>query len=164
MYVVCRGSSTIRLYNMDTYSPLDVVINVDRMIDPHDIVVSRNDRQLYLAELDCIWRVSVVDHSYMKWLTTDPVMHIFKSLSLTSCHLLVTSWSARLHQYDTTDKQLLRVVDLREHVKEVSHAVETTRGTFVVSHRGASLDEQQYAVSELFGFNHNSFNFVVCTG
>ena len=31
MYVVCRESSTIRLYNTDTLSPLDVVINIGGM-------------------------------------------------------------------------------------------------------------------------------------
>ena len=71
MYVVCVWSSTIRLYNTDTYSPLDVVINVDGMRDPHDIVVFRHDRQLYVADCyDCIWRVSVDDKSYVKWLPT----------------------------------------------------------------------------------------------
>ena len=81
MYVVCRGSSTIRLYNMDTHSPLDVVINVKGMNDPLDIVVCRDDRQLYVADdphplsligltmalftdwHHCIWRVSVDDYS-----------------------------------------------------------------------------------------------------
>jgi len=80
MYVVCRGSSTIRLYNMDTHSPLDVVINVKGMNDPLDIVVCRDDRQLYVADdphplsligltmalftdwHHCIWRVSVDDY------------------------------------------------------------------------------------------------------
>ena len=73
MYVVCYESSTIRLYNTDTYSPLDVVINVDGMRNPCDIFVCRHDRQLYVADWDsgdCIWRVSVDDKSYVKWLPT----------------------------------------------------------------------------------------------
>ena len=71
MYVVCDDSSTIRLYNTDTLSPLDVVINVTGMRYPCDIVVCRHDRQLYVTDnWHCIWRVSVDDHSYVKWLTT----------------------------------------------------------------------------------------------
>ena len=68
MYVVCAESSTIRLYNTDTHSPLDVVINVDGMNSPRDIVVCRDDRQLYVADWRryCIWRVSVSDHTYVK--------------------------------------------------------------------------------------------------
>ena len=155
MYVVCDRSSTIRLYNMDTYSPLDVVSNVDGMKDPSDMVVSRDDHQLFIADWSCIWRVSVGDQSYVKWLTTQSTGHSFPTLSLTSRRLLVTSLdSRRLLHYDVTDRQLLRVVDLPEHVMYVYHAVETTRGTFVVCHRGTLHNEDQDAVSELFSFCH----------
>jgi len=158
MYVVCRESSTIRLYSTDTHSPLDVVINVKGMERPRDIVVCRDDRQLYVADWDCIWRVSVSDHrTYVKWLsTTESTTDIFHvaALSVTSRRLLVTSslWPRRLRQYSTTDRQLLRVVKLPQYVKYVYHGVETTRGTFVVGHRGTSQDEWQDEVSELFSF------------
>jgi len=102
LYVICCASSTIRLYNMDTYSPLDVVINVDGMRRPRDIVICHHDRQLYVADWygqlatgtdTCIWRVSVDIHAYVKWLSTDSTIDTFKvcRLSLTSRHLLVTS-------------------------------------------------------------------------
>jgi len=154
MYVICRGSSTIRLYNTDTLSPLDVVIDVKGMKDPRDIVVCRHDRQLYIADwdCDCIWRVSVDDHSYVKWLNTQ---FIVWSLSMTSRHLLVTSLvPPTVRQYSTTNKQLLCVVKLPQYMKDVWHAVETTHGTFVVSHWGTSQDEEQEAVSELLIFCH----------
>jgi len=155
MYVVCAGSSTIRLYNTDTFSPLDVVINVDGMRDPHHIVVCRHDRQLYVADwdIDCIWRVSVDDKSYVEWLTESMTDRFtVKSLSLTSRRLIVTSWwpSPSLRQYSTTDTQLLCVVSLPGYVKHVYHGVETTHGTFVVGHWGTAQDEWQHAVSELF--------------
>ena len=152
MYVVCTGSSTIRLYNTDTCSPLDAVIDVKGMRDPLDIVVCRDDRQLYVAHWGCIWRVSCDDHSYVEWLSTESTTVAFavRTLSLTSRRLLVTSeWSRRLRQYSTTDRQLLRVVELPQDVSRVSHGVETTRGTFVVGHRGKSQDQRQSAVSEL---------------
>ena len=156
MYVVFNESSTIRLYNADTHSPLDVVINVDGMKDPPDIVVCRDDRQLYVAEWDCIWRVSVSDHTYVKWLSIESTTDIFHvdTLSVTSRRLLVTSQASRprLRQYSTTDRQLLRVVELPQYVTWVYHGVETTRGTFVVGHRGTSQGERQDAVSELFSF------------
>ena len=153
MYVV-RESSTIRLYNMDTLSPLDVVINVTGMKRPFDIVVCRHDRQLYVAESDCIWRVSVDDHSHVKWLTTQSStdrFHVY-SLSLTSRRLLVTSCypfrPSTLRQYNTVDSQLCHI-PLPQYVRGLSHAVETTRQTFVVGHWGTSQDKWQYAVSEL---------------
>ena len=158
MYVVCERSSTIRLYNKDTFSRLDVVIKVDRMKYPYDIVVC--DRQLYVANGDhlyssphCIWRVSVDDHSYVKWLSTESTTHRFYTLSVTSQRLLVTSddpTSPSLCQYSTSDAQLLRVVELPGYMNELFHGVETTRGTFVIGHQGTSQDEEQCAVSELF--------------
>ena len=150
MYVVCRRSSTIHLYNTDSQSPLNV-INVDGMKDSSDIVVCRDDRQLYIAEECCIWRVAVDDQSYVKWLTTEPFY--CNSLSLTSRRLLVTSLlPPHLRQYSAADRQLLRVVSAPQYMRFLYHGVETTRGTFVVSHLGTSEDEQQDAVSELFSF------------
>ena len=155
MYVVCYMSSTIRLYNTDTLSPLDVVINVTGMKHPHDIVVCRHDRQLYVADWYRIWRVSVDDHSYVKWLpqsSTDR-FHVNR-LSMTSQHL-VTSWHPpSVRQYSTTNKERLCVVHLSQYMKELYNAVETTHNTFVISHQGTSQDKFQCAVSELFRFYH----------
>ena len=154
MYVVCSDSSTILLYNTDTYSPLDVVINVTGIKRPSDVVVCRDDRQLYVADDDsnyhCIWRVSADDHSDQeKWLPTTDKCHVF-TLSMTSRRLLVTSLQdpPGLHEYSTTDRKLLRVVPL-SWCRYLHHGVETTRGTFVISHRGTALDKEPYAVSEL---------------
>jgi len=84
----------------------------------------------------------------VKWLT----VYAFRAdaLSLTSRRLLVKPLlSRRLRQYSTTDRQLLRVVELPQYVIGVNHGVETTRGTFVVGHEGTSQDQRQMAVSEL---------------
>ena len=155
MYVVYKKSFTIRLYNTDTLSPLDVVINVTGMRDPSDIVVCRHDRQLYVAEHDwfsvCIWRLSVDDHSYVKWLTLSSADTFINKLSLTSRRLLVTSLlPPTLRQYNTVDSQLLCHIRLPQYVQVLWHAVETTRQTFVICHWGTSQDELQYGVSELF--------------
>jgi len=89
----------------------------------------------------------------VKWLTesTTDAFTADIALSLTSRRLVVTSsLSRRLRQYSTTDRQLLRVVELPQYVIGVWHGVETTRGTFVVSHQGTSPDQRlQNAVSEL---------------
>jgi len=151
MYVVCGESSTIRLYNTDTHRAVEVVINVNGLRDPRDIVVCRDDRQLYLVDCYSLWRVSVSDHSYVKWLSTESTTDTFHALSVTSRRLLVTSLGPpRLRQYSTTDRRLLRVVKLPQYMSEVYHGVETTRGTFVVGHWGTSQGQRQWAVSELF--------------
>jgi len=169
MYVVCYKSSTIRLYDTQTYSQLDVVIDVNGMKYPQDITVCRDSRQLFVADEVgwlgpecCIWRVSVDDHSYVKWLMSDAsTTHRFRadSLSVTSQRLLVKSSPRSLHQYNTTDRQLLRVVELPQFVWSLHHAVETTRGTFVVSHNGTAQSKARWqsAVSNLFAFAVNIF-------
>jgi len=157
VYVVCEKSSTILLYNTDTHSPLDVEINLEGMERPNDVVVCRDDRQLYVADYKyCIWRVSADDHSDQeKWLPTQSTTDTFlvETLSVTSRRLLAAlSDPPSLHEYSTTDRKLLRVVQLPGCVTSLYHGVETTRDTFVISHQGTSQDE--YAVSELFRFCH----------
>jgi len=166
MYVVCSGSSTIRLYDTQMYSQLDVVIDVNGMKYPQDIIVCRDSRQLFVADRvdlgspSCIWRVSVDGHSYVKWLTIDEsTTDSFSAywLSVTSQRLLVTSDPRSLRQYNTTDRQLLHVVKLPQFVRWLCHAVETTRGTFVICHRGTAQSMWQYAVSNLFAVAVNIF-------
>ena len=153
VYVACGNSSIIMTFT-DTLSPL-ADIHVEGLRDPDDIVVCRDDRQLYIADYYyCIWRVSVDDQSsYVKWLTTESSTDRFdaETLSLTSRGLLVTSSQnpPHLREYSTADKRLLRVVKMPGYVKDLYHGVETTRGTFVVGHQGTSQDNWQNAVSEL---------------
>jgi len=151
VYAVCEDSPVIKMFTADTLSPLGEVIHVEGMIDPWDIVACHHDRQLYVGDWggECIWRVSVSDgrHSYVKWLT---VRNVF-TLSLKSHHLFVTSFDPpRVRQYDTTDGQLVRQVQLPSYVKYVRHAAETSHGTFVLCHFGTSESVDQWAVSELF--------------
>jgi len=154
-YVVCGESPIIKMYTADTLSPLGEGIHVKGMKDPRDIVACRHDRQLYISELgDCIWRVSTDDQSYVKWLPTESATGRFDAykLSMTSRGLLVTSlpWFCTVYEYSTDDGHLLRVVQLPEYMELLSHAIETSRGTFVVCHQGTSQDKKQWAVSELF--------------
>jgi len=151
MYVVCESSSTIRLYNMDTDSLISS-IDVQGMKSPHDIVICRQHRQLYIADLlYCIWRVSVDGHKSVKWLTIDANdRFVIQSLSLTSQRLTVTSrHPPSLRQYNITDR-LKTVIELPTCVQRLYHAVESTHDTFIVAHQGTSEDKDQCAVSELF--------------
>jgi len=153
VYVVCRKSPVIKTFTADTLSPRSERIHVEGMSGPRDIVACHQDRQLYIADWDyCIWRVSVDDHEkYVKWLAVTEVY----TLSLTESRLLVTPYEGRLRQYSTTDKQLLSEVKFQKNVKRLYHAVETTRGCFVVGYRIKSVPrDKQFVVSELFSTCH----------
>jgi len=162
VYVICDESPIIKTFT-DTLSPL-ADICVEGMNSPNDIVVSRDDRQLYVADYP-IWRVSVDDQSsYVKWLTTESSTDTFRvdTLSVTSRGLLVTSFSPPdLHEYSMSDKQLLCVVKMPGYVQWLLHAVETTRGTFVIGHRGTSQYNWQSAVSELFSCYNVNYTVLI---
>ena len=162
LYVVYYESSTIEMYSTDTLSQLGQDILVVGMSEPNDIVVCRDDRQLYIADWYRIWRVSADDHFYVRWLGTEPITHHYYwptneytmsvyTLSVRSRRLLVTSWSwpNTLRQYSTTDRQLLHEIKMPGYMKQLYHGVETTRGTFIVCHWGTSLYERKWAVSEI---------------
>ena len=143
-------SSNIEVYDAHTFKQLSV-IKVEGLSEPRDIVACCQDHQLYVAEDYCIWRVSADDQSFVKWLTIESTADTVKvnKLSLTSRRLLVTPQkSPTLRQYNTVDCQP-RVVQLPEYVRDIYHAVETGRETFVVCHRGTSQNVEQDAVSEL---------------
>jgi len=157
VYLVAEECSIIKTFT-DTLSPL-ADIHVEGMRDPVDIVACRYDRQLYVAaNHSCIWRVSVDTQAYVKWLPTESSADKFRveKLSLTSRGLLVTSpYPPRLFEYSKTDKELLRVVKMPEYVDRMIHGVETTRGTFVVSHsqtKDLPENELKLAVSEMFSY------------
>ena len=159
VYVLCDDPVPIRMYTADKLSPLGKAIDVEGMKEPIHIVACRRDRQLYIAEKDgdCIWRMSVDDHSYKKWLTTESTEEKFHmtGLSMSSGVLLITSSapSPTIRQYSTVDARQVRVVQLPKYVYDVWHhwhGVETSRGTFVISHEGTPDDQRQSAVSELF--------------
>jgi len=154
VYVVCAESSAILKYSADSLRPLGAAIHVEGMKCPMDMVVCRYDRHLYVADYNsCIWRVSAVDnHSYVKWLPTPSATHPFHvtTLSVTSRRLLVTSYPPSLRQYTTGDGKLVHDVRLPEYVEELNHGIETSRGTFVIGHRGTSKNKELWAVSKLF--------------
>ena len=152
VYVVCKKSSIISTYSADTLSPLSEDIHVEGMTLPSDMAVCRHDRQLYvLTGSKCIYRVST-ENQYEQWLTVQSTGDVVK-ISVTSRHVLVSSDPRNLHQYNTTDGQLVNAVELPEFVGRLYHAVETTRETFIIGHCGTEQSEWQYAVSKRCSFS-----------
>jgi len=162
MYIVCDWSSEILAYSTETFQPLDVVIQVDGLRRPSDIVVCREDRQLFVGDCEspsCVFKVSADDHSHEKWLPTPSTTDLFNvdSLSLRSRRLLVTSSClGKLLQFDPDRRR--RDVQLPKYMKELHHAVETSHETFVLCYKDVTW--RHWSVSkELFCNLH-----VMCFG
>jgi len=146
MFVVFARTSKIEVYNAQTFRQLPD-IRVKGMSNPCDIVACHHGGEMYIADLGgcCIWRVSIENFSFVRWLT----IHTFNiwTLSLRSQRLLVTSFlPPSILLYSTANKELLRVVELSGFV--MHHAAETTRGTIVVCHEGISGGSWPWEVSE----------------
>ena len=167
MYVVCEGSHIIQTFSVDTFSPL-ADIPIKGMRRPVDIVVCREDRQVFVGDKDrhdgvgnhCIWRVSADNHSNCnKWLSAESTKGTFavNALSVTSQGLLVTSSDPpSLREYSRIDRSLLRDIKLPEHVKYLYHGIELPCGTFEIAHKGTFVDPKQSAVSQLFSCHHSA--------
>jgi len=136
LFVVDENSDTIDVFGHDNKELPS--IKVKGMKQPNDIVMCPDSKQIYIgdSELDCIWRASVDGHHVEKWLPKSTSAKSIKphSLSLTSKHrLLVTSQKQKtLILFGRSGTEHKRV-PLRD-MHDLSHAVETSRETFIVSH------------------------------
>jgi len=140
VYIVCRESSTIRRFDARTHRRL-TDIKVKDLRQPTDIVACERTSHVYVADYECIWRVSS-DGEDIHWLDTFRP----ESLSVTSTRLLVTSRDThQLIQFDEVGDELRRV-QLPDDM-EPWHAVESPTGTFIVSRYNYELD--QHDVSEV---------------
>jgi len=143
VYIVCYLSSTILRFNATTHQRL-TDINVKDLRYPCDIVACEQTSQLYVADgyPACVRRVSA-DGADIKLWWSKSSSDTFKpwKLSVTSTHLLVTSYTtSQLMQLDSNGKELRRV-QLPDYMKP--HHVETATGSFVVNHYNTQLKQEQ---------------------
>ena len=147
VYIISRQSSAISRFNALTHQRLPDV-DVKNLKQPWDIAACEQTSVVYVADDACVWRVSSEDEDTKHWLPKSP-SDTFKTwaLSVTSSRLLVTSPNntKQLIQFDAVGDELIRV-DLPNDM-EPRHAIETTTGTFIVSHINTQLE--QYQVSEV---------------
>jgi len=146
VFVVCDGSSTILRFNATTHQRL-TDIDVNDLKHPTDIAACEQTSHVYVAERECIWRVSA-DGADIKHLLPKSPDDTFRpwSLSVTSTRLLVTSRDTKqLMQFDADGNELRRV-HLPRYMNP-HHAVESQTGTFIVGHINTQL--KQYQVNEV---------------
>ena len=149
LFVVCRLSDIIAVFGPNNEQLTS--ITVKRLKGPTDIVACTETKQLYIADLlSCVWRVSM-DGDVIKWLPNKSTATDFQpeSLSVTSRRLLVTSYNDELLLFGADGVQLKRVASV--YVKGLQHAVETSRGTFIVCHyrpqrRVVEVDDSGYVI------------------
>ena len=143
IYVVCYKSSSVRVFSADPPNNRLEDIKVEGLRDPLDLIADSLTQQLYVADRKsrCVWRIAVVDNTATQFITdVNP-----SSLSVTSGRLLVTS-SSELQLY-AADGVPLQQVQLPRYIV-ARHAVETSRGTYIVCHSDLA---KHHGVSEVDG-------------
>lgn len=133
-------------------------ISFDGLDSPSDIVASAERSQLYIGDKDarCIWRLKIANtpaiaYSGGKWISS---VYEPYSLSLRSNRLLVTPANENvLYVYTDMSPLSTSISPVRiplPYYMDPHHAVETARGTFIVSHQGKMDDDTQHdQVSEV---------------
>jgi len=146
VYIVCDHSSTIRRFSATTHQRL-TDIDAKGVRDPWDIAACERMSQLYVADWECVWRVSPDGADIKRWLSNSPSGRLGTcTLSVTSSRLLVTPFSdIHLIHLDAGGDELRRV-PLPDYMYP-SHAVESPSGTYIVGNRNTQLDQPQ--VSEV---------------
>ena len=145
VYILCQSSS-IRRFSATTHQRLaDIVAKGVR--EPWDIAACERMSQLYVADWECVWRVSPDGTDIKRWLPKSPSDRIeLSTLSVTSSRLLVTSSSDNQLIHLDAGGDELRRVPLPDYMRPL-HAVESPSGTFIVSHSNTQLGQDQ--VSEV---------------
>ena len=146
IYLVCALWPAIWTVDAKTLQTLRD-IDVRELMQPDDIAACEKTSCVYVADFACVWRVSSDGGDIQRWLQWSPP-DTFRplTLSVTSSRLLVTSRNSnQLTQFDSFGDEL-RLVDLPDDMKP-HHAIETTTGTFIISHENTKLKKHQ--VSEV---------------
>ena len=138
VYVVSWQSSTILRFCATLCLQL-TYIEVMNLKLPCDITACERTSQVYVADHDCVWRMSADGADVKRWLPKSTYDTLTPSaLSVTNTRLLVMSRRTRqLIQYDA-DGDELRRVQLPNDV-DLEHAVESLTGTFIVTLHNTQL-------------------------
>ena len=150
LYVLLVRSPLILRFDAVTHHRLQD-IEVTDMMSAHDIAACETTSSIYVADWQCVWRVSSDGADIRHWLPRLPSEESFHpwTVSVRSGRLLMTpADSGRLIQFSAEGAEL-RQVPLPDDMKPIQ-SVESPAGTFVVSHRDAAeMDRGQ--VSEVDG-------------
>jgi len=147
VYIICEKLSTIRRFDTTTHAQL-TDINIPDLKDPKDIAACKQTSQVYIADSECVWRMSSDGTAVERWLTTPIPSRQFSphTLSVTASRLLVTSYAPNeLMQFDTNGIEQRRVSLLEG--KAPYHAVESPAGKLVVVH--SNVQQKEWQVSEV---------------
>jgi len=113
-------------------------------MSPHDIAACEQTSRLYIADWECVWRVSGDGADPRRWLPATPEADKINpwTLSITATNLLVTLPDVKqLAQFDSAGNELRRI-HLPSHCVP-RHAVQAASRVIIVSLANTELDQDQ---------------------
>lgn len=150
-YILYEGHNRIDVFR--DRSPYNFVSKLE--IDSNDLCYLRDvcacpvSGNLFVTDSGnrCVWRIDASnDHAVSKWISVDGRPRTLAVISQIRLLVIVDSDKTRLAIYDV-DGRLERYIDVPSDMQDVKHAVESSSGTFVVSH--GQLDFRQHRVCEM---------------
>ena len=149
LYIICEWSSTILKFNAVTHQRVKPDLYHKGLKWPTDIAACEGKSRLYLVDSGYVWTVNVqqLKEDIELWLPkSGSNTFTADTLSVTSSRLLVTSQTTKqLIQFDTDGKELRRI-RLSDNT-EPHHAVESSTGSFIVSHY--NIEQKRHQVTRV---------------
>jgi hypothetical protein len=134
LYAVFAHSDVIRTFNNEPpFGRLDD-IRAHGLQDPRDIVLCDVGYQLYIADCSgqrAVWRLNVSSANQVEQFVTTPRRPW--SISMRNRRLLITPYDGEVLLVYRSDDRKLKTIELPRYMFAL-HAVETSDGSFVVSH------------------------------
>jgi DNA-binding beta-propeller fold protein YncE len=149
IYVIEDGSNVIQVYDDNTLAKVDS-ITVHGLQHPGDLTACEQSRQLFVLDrhpVNALWQVDAATHEAKKLKPINSDADQAVTLSASNGHVVLTSkFNSKLFVFNVESGDV-KTITLPRAIT-ARHAVETSRGTFFVSHVGSRGSFGNDGVSE----------------
>jgi len=146
MYVVCRKSNRVLVYDSATFARLeDIVVEpkYGQTLWPRDMAACSVNNCLYITDINnyAIWRVKEnKEEEHLVWLMLHANIYLLH-LSVTSQgHVLLLGTNPPTLYAHYCDGSVERTLELPSDMREPHHALENATGNYIISHGDQASD------------------------
>lgn len=143
LYLVSQGVSIIYVFGTDNPFPKLDEINIPEVSWPWDIYACAKNNRLYVTDFlyACVWCITPEDGKVVRWLNGLGQPY---TLSVTSEGQVLIPKQGSPSTLDAVDSDasFLWSLTLPDEVEGPNHAIETSKGTYIVSYGGADTGTQ----------------------
>lgn len=143
LYLVCQGVNIVFVFGTDDPFPKLDEINIPEVSWPWDICACAKTARLYVTDFlnACVWCFKPEDGKVVRWLNGLAQPYTLSVMSDGRVLITRQGHPSTLDAVDS-DASLLWTLDLPEEVEIPNHAIESSKGTYIVSYGGADTTTQ----------------------